>query len=196
MSGDDRNRLASDLQTLRALTHPTRIALIETLAVHGPMTATEAAEFVGESPSSCSFHLRQLERYGFVEEAGGGRGRARPWRLAYRSLTIAGGEGDPEVEVAAGALGRLVRDRRLQRLQTWLKTRGSYPREWQSAAQETEALAWLTPAELTELAERLREVVNDARYQPRIEDPSARPAGALPVEMLVFGYPIAPRGRA
>jgi hypothetical protein len=37
---------------------------------------------IGETPNNCSFHLRQLARYGFVEEAGGGKGRARPWRLA------------------------------------------------------------------------------------------------------------------
>jgi hypothetical protein len=33
---------------------------------------------LGESPANCAFHLRTLAKYGFVEEAGGGRGRERP----------------------------------------------------------------------------------------------------------------------
>jgi DNA-binding IclR family transcriptional regulator len=45
-----------------------------------PATATQLAERVGESPANCSWHLRQLARYGFVEEAGGGTGREGPWR--------------------------------------------------------------------------------------------------------------------
>jgi hypothetical protein len=35
---------------------------------------------LGESPASCAFHLRTLAKYGFVEKAGGGRSRERPWR--------------------------------------------------------------------------------------------------------------------
>src|SRR5207247_1324602 len=65
---------------LRALSHPTRLALLEALDLNGPLTATEAGELVGESPSSCSFHLRTLARYGYVEGAEGGRGRQRPWK--------------------------------------------------------------------------------------------------------------------
>jgi hypothetical protein len=33
---------------------------------------------LGESPANCAFHLRTLAKYGFVEEAGDGRGRERP----------------------------------------------------------------------------------------------------------------------
>src|ERR1700722_16636507 len=75
-------RRVSDAQTMRALTHPVRIALFEQLSVGGPMTATQVGELIGESPTTCSFHLRQLAKYGFVEEAGGGKGRARPWRMS------------------------------------------------------------------------------------------------------------------
>jgi predicted ArsR family transcriptional regulator len=188
----ERDRVASDARSLRALTHPTRVALIETLAVHGPLTATEASEYVGESPSSCSFHLRQLEKYGFVEEAGGGRGRARPWRLAYRTLTIDSRAGDAETEIAAAALTRLVRERMLARLQHWQQTQAGYPKTWRDAAPETEGLAWLTAAELAEMGDRLRAVINDDRYRERMNDPATRPEGALPVETLIFGYPVAP----
>ena len=62
---------------MRALAHPLRIELIEQLTFRGPLTATQCAALVGESPSSCSFHLRMLAKYGFVEEAAGGTGRQR-----------------------------------------------------------------------------------------------------------------------
>jgi DNA-binding transcriptional ArsR family regulator len=80
----------NDLLALRALTHPVRQRLLRTLAGAGRATATELAERVGESPANCSWHLRQLARYGFVTEAGGGAGRQRPWRIAD-PLVDAGG---------------------------------------------------------------------------------------------------------
>ena len=82
MPNDDHEpRKITDARTLRALAHPVRIALFEELALGGAMTATEIGERIGETATTCSFHLRQLAKYGFVEEAGGGTGRSRPWRL-------------------------------------------------------------------------------------------------------------------
>ncbi len=185
-----RPRRISDRDTLRALAHPTRIALLETLVIRGAMTATEASEHVGESPSSCSFHLRQLQRFGFVEEAGGGQGRQRPWRMTELGLDFSTEEGDPATRIAARALYQLIRGRQLERYQLWQETRGSYPTAWREAALDSQSLAWLTPEELSALGERLREDIPG--FFERIEDPSARPAGALPVELLLLGHPIAP----
>src|SRR5580700_11568611 len=70
----------SDPRALRAMAHPIRLSLIGVLRREGPLTATQAGELIGESSASCSFHLRQLAKYGLVEEAGGGHGRERPWR--------------------------------------------------------------------------------------------------------------------
>lgn len=53
-------REVTEAGTLRALAHPVRVALIEVLSLHGPMTAPEAGDEIGESPTTCSFHLRQL----------------------------------------------------------------------------------------------------------------------------------------
>src|ERR1700729_1277013 len=97
-------REITDAQTMRALSHPVRIALIEALTVYGAMTATQVGERIGESSTTCSFHLRQLAKYGFVEEAGGGKGRARPWRMTSIGFSLAGAHDDPETEVAASAL--------------------------------------------------------------------------------------------
>ena len=108
-------RKISDARTLRALAHPVRIALIETLTIEGAMTATEIGESIGESPTTCSFHLRQLAKYGFVEEAGGGKGRARPWRMTSIGMSLTAAHDDPEAEIAASAVIRLFRERQLDR---------------------------------------------------------------------------------
>ena len=55
------------------------------LRTRGPLTATQAARLLGESSGTCSFHLRQLAKYGLVEETGGGTGREKPWRATTTS---------------------------------------------------------------------------------------------------------------
>ena len=66
----------TDPRALRALAHPLRVKLLGLLRLEGPMTASDAGRRVGESSGSASYHLRQLERYGLVEEAEGGTGRS------------------------------------------------------------------------------------------------------------------------
>lgn len=188
----DELRRIGDVRTLRALTHPVRVALIEALSMHGPLTATGAGELIGESPTTCSFHLRQLAKYGFVEEAGGGSGRARPWRMTSIGMRIEAGE-DSASQVAAGALLGMLRERQLARYRTWLQTRSSYPKRWRDAADESEYLFYLTVEELEELGEEVHRLLM-ARIGERSADPSARPVGAVPVEMLLFTYPIAAPG--
>src|SRR5258706_15987459 len=93
------------------MAHPIRLQLLEELALDGPMTATELGERVGQSAANCSWHLRQLAQYGFVEEAGGGTGRQRPWRIGLARNSWGAGERDDEVEPAGRALARVMRDR-------------------------------------------------------------------------------------
>ncbi len=184
----DSLRRVSDARTMRALAHPVRIALIELLIVAGPMTATEAAERIGESPTTCSFHLRQLAKYGFVEEAGGGRGRNRPWRVSSVGMTMSVADDDAETDLAAAALQRMFRERHLRRLEHWRETRASYPQEWRALAAEGEYLLWVTPEELAEVERDLARVL--MRYPERLQDPSSRPSGARAVEVLSFIFPL------
>jgi predicted ArsR family transcriptional regulator len=183
-------RRVSDAATMFALSHPVRLALVEVLTIHGPLTATGAGELIGESPTTCSFHLRQLARYGFVEEAGGGKGRARPWRMASIGLSLNPDPDDAEGEVAAGALQRLYLDRQLERYRTWRETRAGYPAAWRTAADESEYVFYLTADELRTLNEELHEKLLPL-MERRMTDPSSRPPGAVPVEMLVINYPLA-----
>jgi len=72
----------SDLATLRALAHPRRQRMLQHLTVHGPATSATLARALGLNTGATSCHLRELARYGFVEEQarGAGHGRERWWR--------------------------------------------------------------------------------------------------------------------
>ena len=116
-------RQVTDPQIMRALAHPVRLALLETLSLYGPLTATQAGERIGESATTCSFHLRQLANYGFVEEAGGGKGRARPWRMSAYGMSMSTTTEDPAADIAANTLSRMARQRSFARLENWLDAR-------------------------------------------------------------------------
>ena len=194
LEGDQRGvRELTDAQTMRALAHPVRIALLEALTLEGAKTATEVGELIGESPTTCSFHLRQLARYGMVEEAGGGKGRARPWRASSLGFSFASSHDEPERDVAANALVHLIRERQLGRYREWIETRATYPRAWRDAAGNSEYLCYLTVEELAQLNADLGALLAD-RFVERLKDPANRPAGSVPVELLLFSYPLRPPG--
>jgi len=181
-------RQLSDPRELRAVAHPVRIGLIEALAEHGPMTATEAAEHVGESPSSCSWHLRQLAKFGFVEEAGGGSGRRRPWRLTSHGLRFTVDDTQDAETLAAGrALERLFADRYLDRAARGLAARPGLPPAWQRATGTHQFVLHVTPQELEQLNDEVMAVLT--RYHDRVLEPSRRPADARSVEAVLFTYP-------
>jgi len=171
---------------MRALAHPIRVALLEALAVHGPLTATRAGELVGASPSSCSFHLRTLARHKFVEETGDGVGRQRPWRLVNIGMWMSGPYEDPGTRTAANALSDVFIDRQLRRLFAARESRDRLPAEWADAGTESESFLWLTPAELRAMNDEVLAVL--LRHRERLTDPATRPQDAKPVELLYFAY--------
>nr|WP_253268012.1 helix-turn-helix domain-containing protein [Streptomyces asoensis] len=57
-----------DLAALRALAQPRRQRMLEHLTLHGPATSATLARALGLNTGSTSYHLRELARYGFVEE--------------------------------------------------------------------------------------------------------------------------------
>jgi DNA-binding transcriptional ArsR family regulator len=185
-------RKITDAQTLRAPAHPVRIAIFEQLALGGAMTATQVGERIGESATTCSLHLRQLAKYGFVEEAGGGTGRSLPWRLTSVGMSFSPG-GDVEAEIASDAVIRMFRERQFERYQAWRSSKASYPLEWRQAATDSEYLFYLTAPELEQLSSEVHELLQRwVMLEGRMLDPSKRPAGSVPVEMMLLAHPVAP----
>src|SRR5205085_5807390 len=133
---------------LRAIASPTRLRILQRLRMGGPATATECSEEVGESPSSCSYHLRQLARFGFVEETDGGSdGRERRWKARGFGMRWAN-TGSPEYVAAASVLRQVVLDVDLQHLFEWFDREPSEPAEWSDAATFSNSTLAVTPAEL------------------------------------------------
>jgi hypothetical protein len=142
-----------------ALGHPLRAALLDLLAEHAMLTSTQAARELGESSGACSFHLRQLARFGEVEEVPGDWGRARPWRL-----TAGAGRGDRGGRSGDGAawtddqrFGELARELEDEGYRRWLAGRTAAPPGWHDEAFST--VLYLTPERMTELAAEIRAVI-------------------------------------
>ena len=180
-------RRLSDPRELAALAHPVRIAIVEQLSLDGPMTATELAERLDETPANCSWHLRKLAEHGFVEEAETAGGRRRPWRMAQIGFSWKDGDETPEGCQAALALSEMVMNRSLARLRESDERAGQEPEEWRGAAGNIQSMVWVTAAELRELNDAVAEVV--MRFHDRFEDPGARPSGARLCELVAWGVP-------
>lgn len=72
-----------DPRVLRAIAHPTRNRVLHELSAAGSLRAADIARRIDVPANQASFHLRQLAKYGLVEEdpdAGRDR-RDRVWRL-------------------------------------------------------------------------------------------------------------------
>jgi DNA-binding transcriptional ArsR family regulator len=179
----------TDPKALRALAHPTRLQLLGQLRIHGQLTATQAGELLGESSASCSFHLRQLAKYGLVEEAGDGHGRERPWRATAMYTSWPDYAEDPKVDAAADLLRGVIADQYIASLTRWFEAKPDEPEEWQQAAPFGDTLIYVTAAELSGLAERIRELVD--AYTNRQALPELRPPGARLVTYLHIAHPVA-----
>jgi DNA-binding transcriptional ArsR family regulator len=156
----------SDVRALRALASPIRRHLLNHLMAVGPQTASECAAVVGASPSNCSYHLRELARYGLVERAGDGRGgdgragdgRDRPWRPAATGLSYgpapddaADAPGDRVAELANQRLVHAQIDDNAALLHRAIDAHDEQPAEWQRAEVLSTFGLLVTPDELVAL---------------------------------------------
>jgi predicted ArsR family transcriptional regulator len=181
----------NDPRALRAYAHPVRMSLIGLLRTEGPLTATRAGELLGESSGTCSFHLRQLAKYGLVEEAAGGTGREKPWRATAQLTAVPAATDDPELAAAAGQLRSMLAQMHFARLTRWLAAREEEPAEWQEAAQFGDRMLYVTAEELGDLGERVEALLDE--YLDRLMRPELRPEGARRVKYLQFAFPDEPR---
>jgi DNA-binding transcriptional ArsR family regulator len=190
-AGELPRRELTDPREMRALAHPVRLALLDALRREGPLTATRAAELLNDSPGNISWHLQTLAKYGFVEEAGGGRGRSRPWKVATGSLQVeaAGSPDDPERAAAEEALASAWLAQVEQRRREFWSTRQAFPEDWQKASFFTSSLTYLSVEEMKEVERAVEDLLKP--YRGRARDKSARPKGSQPVQFLAYAHPLA-----
>ena len=176
----------TDPRALRALAHPLRLELVRQLAVHGAMTATQAAGHLGQSSGSTSFHLRQLAKYGLVEDAGAGADANVPggpqrcsragrlWPTAWNAA-------------ASGLLSAVVAKRYIEWLLRWLERREDEPAEWRAAAHFGDSAIYVTAQELNDLHDQEQALMD--QFLERLTDPESRPPGARRVYYLHLAFP-------
>ncbi|WP_329571066.1 helix-turn-helix domain-containing protein [Kitasatospora sp. NBC_01266] len=151
--------------------HPVRIALLKLIGEAGSVTSTEAAQRLGHSSGLCSFHLRKLAEHGLIEDAPRRGGRARPWQLVRTP---------PEAPEGSSLFHRELEDTSYR---LWMERRDQAPEQWRQD-DAFSAVLQLTPAELRELGETMRQALRGFRHR----DPN-RP-GAAPVAVLARLFPL------
>jgi len=176
----------TDPRALRALAHPTRLALVALLRQHGSLTATQAAKLLGLNSGSASFHLRQLARYGLVEEVDA-PGRQKPWRATAHSTSWPNVTTAPELAAASQVLSAVIVERYMEFMMQWIDRRHDEPLPWQQAAWFGDLWLYLTPEELTELGQRVEDLA--AAFEPRMADPALRPPDSRLVTVLHVAAP-------
>jgi DNA-binding transcriptional ArsR family regulator len=183
-------RVVTDVRVLAALAHPARVRLLNHLVEIGPSTATECATVAGVSPSACSYHLRQLERFGLVERSDppdGGDGRERWWRAAVTGLSVVPTPSRHDAATRSALVGLLAQqvsmhaDLATDFLQGALDLDG----EWQDAAEFASYGLLVDAAELHELVQRVDAVLRPYLAVTRTDPP----AGARPVHVSLQAFP-------
>jgi len=163
----DEEIVLSDPRAIRALAHPARLAIIEALLPGDELTATECASLTGLSPSATSYHLKALERWGFVE-AGQARadGRDRPWKARGRTIVVSSQVPRSTVLAEVAVLDTFF-DRSRGLVAEFLEHQASEPPEWRDAVELANGDYWLTPGELTEVSRALRSVLQPYEHRRR-----------------------------
>ncbi|GAB3618891.1 helix-turn-helix domain-containing protein [Glutamicibacter sp. PS] len=92
----------TDPQAIRALAHDARLIVLDELfASQTTRTATELASLCDLTPSAMSYHLRALEKYGYVVRAASeGDARERRWKAAGERLELNTHEGSANAKTA------------------------------------------------------------------------------------------------
>jgi DNA-binding transcriptional ArsR family regulator len=174
----------TDPRMMRALAHPARIAIWQFLGLEGPATATECARVTDLSPSACSYHLRTLARYGFVEEdlASAADARQRPWRARVFAFTISDDPSvPPEAQLAGWLLGESLRATADEVHERYLDRQTQYPGEWRAALGDIQGVLHVTTDELVALKLRFMELFGEYWRL----DPAERPSGARRVHVML-----------
>ncbi|WP_066942975.1 helix-turn-helix domain-containing protein [Microtetraspora fusca] len=177
----------TDPRALKAVAHPLRVRLLGALRSQGPATATELAAMFGESSGSTSYHLRQLAKYGFVEEDSEQRDRReRRWRAvhAYTSWSNTELAGTPEGREAVAFMRRRQLEVLRSTVEVFDRDSASWSPEWIEAAGISDDIARLTPASVATLYARVSAMVKELEEHDKDAPDTER------VSVFVSAHPV------
>jgi hypothetical protein len=160
-------RRRATTEQIRAMIHPVRWRIVETLERQGPLTSTGVGGALGLSTGVTSYHLRVLAEAEVIEEAPElAKGRERWWRSARPKLYIStdAATADERAFKAAARLFQLEQDEdTLRRFMLGVQTLSP---EWQDAAFTGSWTVELTLEDGFELGQRVFELVDELRSRP------------------------------
>ncbi|MCL2555199.1 MAG: helix-turn-helix domain-containing protein [Actinomycetia bacterium] len=162
----------SDVEALKALAHPLRLQLLTWLQRHGAATSADLAAEFDEDRGATSYHLRQLARFGFVEEdTARSAGRRRYWRAVPSDLRLPRRSDGEEEAVVAREIGRQWKERADRDLSAYFADQESYG-AFAEAAMHSFGSTVLTADELAQFGEEY--IAFLTRWQ---RDPEQAPPG-------------------
>ncbi|MGW5867979.1 ArsR/SmtB family transcription factor [Streptomyces sp. NPDC055239] len=189
---DDAPEELSDLRVLKALAQPRRQQMLQHLTAHGPATSATLAKALGLNTGATSYHLRELARYGFVEEtegagadAGAGHGRERWWRAVPGDRRFPPrSRQNAETLLVMDELNHLSYAADLELFEQLQREGGAEPGEWADAFPYSRGTIRLTLPELREFFEEYIALLN--RYKRPDTD---TPADARTVLTRLLAFP-------
>jgi DNA-binding transcriptional ArsR family regulator len=177
-------------EALKAFAHPLRMSMYAELRNGGPATATMLGRRLGESSGQTSYHLRQLEKHGFVEDdpdhAGG---RERWWRAVGFRMDGLDAYDDPGSAQAARSVLQGMIAERAQTLTTWAASLDETRQDW-DVQMFSNVTAELTQDEAGELVERLSAVVEEVAERGRVAKEEGRTEGRRRVRVYLDVLPL------
>lgn len=184
------NERVLETEALKALAHPLRIELLNALSGYGPATASALAERLGESSGATSYHLRQLERHGFVQEdTTRGSARERWWQRVPRPIALDAEDyrGDSTRKIASEMVLAEWQRSRQQRLAQFLAHGAeNLTPEWLEVSGVMTSNLQLTKEQAGQLVAELSAV-----YQRYLDDyRTQRAPGARPVQVHLDVFPL------
>jgi DNA-binding transcriptional ArsR family regulator len=181
---------------LKALSHPVRLRLLGALRTDGPATATTLAHRLGLNTGAASYHLRQLERHGFVvDDPGRGNARERWWQAAHRathtelSPTAATAAEQAALQETLDAYLQSVVVVYAQNLQRSVEERPLLPPEWREATTYSDWVVRLRPRQAQRVVDSLMETFAALADEPD-DGSDDGPDAPQPFTLQLAAFPV------
>ncbi|WP_394939260.1 helix-turn-helix domain-containing protein [Psychromicrobium sp. YIM B11713] len=180
-----------DVSSLKALAHPMRVQILDSLTRYGAQTASSLGELLGESSGSTSYHLRQLEKHDFVRcIEGKGTARERWWERSPGRLSFGGREQyrNPETAEAVRIINREFISNRAAYLEDYL-SRGDevLTDEWIDAGALSTITVQMTAEQLADFNQKIddyaQRLVNEIKGRGELPEQRA-------VQVHIDAFPI------
>ncbi len=175
MKDDSEPVILDDPGRLKALSHPLRRKILRRLSAHGPATSTTIGEMLGVNTGTSSYHLRVLEKHGFIEEiAERSTGRERWWRRTESPRDLRTPPPETLAPEARPALNEMLRLSHAEDMDLLSRLLESHQRD-RSWALLSRGLAHMTKEGLAEFFEAYIRLLQRHSLRPEDAPPDARP---------------------